>query len=370
MRFPRVLTLVVVGTLAAACDSTDPSNAAPAAGFTVECDQLECSFESSSTDADGAITAYAWDFGDEGSSTEPNPTHAYAAPGGDFTVRLTVTDDDGAAAIVSRQVSVSVGNGGPVAAGQIAFVRDGRIIRVNTDGSGMVQLSEGPGDQDPAWSSDGQRIAFTRTGGETPGVFLMDADGSNLVQRTTSGSNPTWSPDGVWIAFLCEGVCQVRADDGTNAVDVITPLTGNFTDPAWSPDGTRIVFGYDWGSDYAVHLNIVGLDSSPPAPLRSTLENLNTDEYQPAWSPDGRRIAYVACPWSLTPCRSSAVMVISASGTQATQVATTTGHASPSWSPDGRMIAFSSSNAILWVSADGRRYGRIVDDGDSPAWRP
>jgi Tol biopolymer transport system component len=359
-------SLIASAAFAMACDGTDPSNTPPTAAFTVDCNQLECAFENGSTDADGTVEAWTWDFGDAGSSTEPNPTHAYAAPGGDFAVTLTVTDDESESATTVKQVHVT----SPPEPGQIAFVRDGRIYRVNTDGSGLVRLSEGPGDQDPAWSSDGQRIAFTRTGGETPGVFIMDADGSNTIQRTTSGGNPTWSPDGEWIAFLCDGVCKVRADDSTSAVDVITPLTGVFTDPAWSPDGARIAFGYDWASDFAVRLNVVGLDGSPPTPLRSTVENLNTDEYQPAWSPDGRRIAYVACPWSLTPCRSSAVMVISASGTQATQVATTTGHASPSWSPDGRMIAFSSSNAILWVSADGRRYGRIVDDGDSPAWRP
>ena len=45
MRFPRVFTLLA-GCALAACDSTDPSNAEPAAGFTAECDQLECAFES------------------------------------------------------------------------------------------------------------------------------------------------------------------------------------------------------------------------------------------------------------------------------------------------------------------------------------
>ncbi len=92
-----------------------PSNGPPTAAFTVECDQLECAFESSSTDVDGAITAYAWDFGDEGSGTAPNPTHAYAAPGGEFTVTLTVTDDGDAEVTATRQVNVSQENTAPVA---------------------------------------------------------------------------------------------------------------------------------------------------------------------------------------------------------------------------------------------------------------
>jgi PKD repeat protein len=46
-----------------------------------------------STDADGTIVAYSWDFGDGSTSTEPNPSHTYAATG-DYTVSLTVTDND------------------------------------------------------------------------------------------------------------------------------------------------------------------------------------------------------------------------------------------------------------------------------------
>jgi PKD repeat protein len=48
-----------------------------------------------SDDPDGAIVAYAWDFGDGGSSTEPNPSYTYNAVG-TYDATLTVTDDDGA----------------------------------------------------------------------------------------------------------------------------------------------------------------------------------------------------------------------------------------------------------------------------------
>ncbi len=47
-----------------------------------------------STDNDGVITAYNWNFGDGSSSTDPNPVHTYAT-GGSKTVSLTLTDDDG-----------------------------------------------------------------------------------------------------------------------------------------------------------------------------------------------------------------------------------------------------------------------------------
>ena len=49
-----------------------------------------------SSDGDGSVAGYAWDFGDgQTSSTGPTVTHAYAAAG-TYPVTLTVTDDDGA----------------------------------------------------------------------------------------------------------------------------------------------------------------------------------------------------------------------------------------------------------------------------------
>jgi PKD repeat protein len=50
-----------------------------------------------STDPDGSITAYAWDFGDGVTGTGVNTTHTYAAAG-TFTVTLRVTDNGNATA--------------------------------------------------------------------------------------------------------------------------------------------------------------------------------------------------------------------------------------------------------------------------------
>ena len=59
-------------------------------------------FTDTSTDPDGEIVAWLWDFGDGTTSTEPNPTHRYEQ-GGVYTVTLTVTDDrDGQATATAR----------------------------------------------------------------------------------------------------------------------------------------------------------------------------------------------------------------------------------------------------------------------------
>ena len=76
----------------------------PLAAFTAGCTGLTCSFDSAgSSDSDGALAGYAWDFGDGTSGSGGGPSHTYASAGS-YTVQLTVTDDDGATGSASRNV--------------------------------------------------------------------------------------------------------------------------------------------------------------------------------------------------------------------------------------------------------------------------
>lgn len=95
---------------------TGTTNEPPTATFTVSCVELECSFDGSgSTDIDGGIASFAWDFGDGATGSGPSVAHTYATAG-PRTVRLTVTDDDGASASTTRQAN-------PAPAGiEMAFV--------------------------------------------------------------------------------------------------------------------------------------------------------------------------------------------------------------------------------------------------------
>ena len=62
-------------------------------------------FTDTSSDADGVVVSRSWDFGDGNTSTQRNPSHTYAQAG-EYTVRLTVRDDDGATATTTRTVRV------------------------------------------------------------------------------------------------------------------------------------------------------------------------------------------------------------------------------------------------------------------------
>ena len=88
-----------------------PANVAPTASFTFSCTGLSCSFTDASTDSDGTVVTWSWNFGDLSTSTQQNPSHTYAADG-TYTVTLTATDDDGASDSESASVTVSSGGGG------------------------------------------------------------------------------------------------------------------------------------------------------------------------------------------------------------------------------------------------------------------
>jgi Tol biopolymer transport system component len=105
---------------------------------------------------------------------------------------------------------------------KIAALRQGAIFAIKADGTGLFQVTHSRGedtvDSSPAWSPDGKEIAFVRDEGNwgfgPNGIFVVNVDGSNerrLTKHEGSGSDdddPDWSPDGRRIAFTrCSNSC-------------------------------------------------------------------------------------------------------------------------------------------------------------------
>jgi PKD repeat protein len=92
-----------------------PGNTPPTASFTFSCSGLTCSFNgSASSDPDGSITGYAWNFGDGTTGSGVTTSRTYGSSG-TRTVTLTVTDDEGATGSTSQSVSVTAPGGSTIA---------------------------------------------------------------------------------------------------------------------------------------------------------------------------------------------------------------------------------------------------------------
>src|SRR5256886_795058 len=194
-------------------------------------------------------------------SNVTNTTATYAAPTtvppGALGVTATSVSDN------SKSVMARVTITAVAAAGQIAFYSPsdnggvGDIYVMNADGSGQVNLTNNPAEDDgPVWSPDGTKILFHTNRDGNPEVYVMNADGSgqvNLTNNPATDDQPAWSPDGSKIAFT-------RSPDGASfsiyvmQVDgsSITRLTTTTQDDgaAWSPEGTKIAFSSSSGGIY------------------------------------------------------------------------------------------------------------------------
>ena len=84
------------------------------------------------------------------------------------------------------------------------------------------RITEGALDaHDPSWSPDGLRVAFTGLGDVCSNIFVIDRDGTNIVQISHDPKlacfHATWSPDGNWIAAECR-LPQTNPDPTVNAL--------------------------------------------------------------------------------------------------------------------------------------------------------
>ena len=283
------ITLTVTDDDGATATSTEAvtavaPNLPPTAAFTATCTDLTCTFDASaSADSDGTVASYAWDFGDGAMATGAMVTHAYGAAG-DFSVVLTVTDDDGATASETQTVTATLPNVPPVAA--FTFTCSG--LTCDFDGSSS-QDTDGTiatyawdfGDTNTSTGVTAQHT-YAAAGDYTVALTVTDDD------NATNGASQVVTvvaPELVQIGGTITGI--VPMDQDGRVVDI-------------SDDGTRVVLATEFGDVGRINggqVRVFEFDGNDWVQLGQTLEN--QDGVQASWgavesvslSGDGQRIA-------------------------------------------------------------------------------
>jgi PKD repeat protein len=200
---------------------TEPPNVPPSASFTYSTTDLTATFSDTSTDSDGTIVTWDWDFGDGYSSSIQNPVHAYAAAG-TYMVSLTVTDNDGGSDTASQDITVAEPPNVPPSASFTYSTTDltATFSDTSTDGDGtIVSWAWDFGDGNNS-SIQNPIHSYAAAGTYTVSLTVIDNDGgSDIVNQSVTVNEPP-----IIVDFLATGEIHVA---GTVSGDYFDTQTDN-----------------------------------------------------------------------------------------------------------------------------------------------
>jgi PKD repeat protein len=245
-----------------------PPNALPTAVFTSTAGVNTASFDASgSTDEDGTISSYEWDFGDGQVGTGVAPTHNYAV-GGTYTVSLKVTDNLGGVTTLAQEILVLDPplNQAPVATfNAVGGVRTVSVdATASTDSDGSIATYE--------WNfGDGatkQGLVATHQYevGGTYDVTLRVTDDDGAVTELTKSvlvtdPAPNQVPVAAFAATGGELTASFNAGASTDVDGTLALYSWDFGD-GQTGSGVTTSHGYDQAGTYSVKLTVTDNDGA------------------------------------------------------------------------------------------------------------
>ena len=246
----------------------------------------------------------------------------------------------------------------------------------------------------PAPGPKAVQIAYMSTWDGEADIYAMDTEGLvqiNLTHDKTVGwrtdSEPAWSPDGQWVAFqrsydkapgsAGSQLYLVRSDgSGLHALTASTGVAVADTHPTWSPDGDTIVFS----SNRTGHFELYSIKATGGGLARLTSTKAGVDNLEPAWSPDGSAIAFVRSIKSTNaPATASIHSLFLTTGRtyRLTSPGVGQGDFQPAWSASSDLIAFESDRVgtedVYVIDRKGNglvRVTRSKSNEHHPTWAP
>ena len=318
----------------------------------------------------------------------------------------------------------------PAKTGTLLFGSHGNLWVINSDGSGLKQVSNFKGNDvyfSASWSPEGSKIAYLnyrRLEGSpltSLNIWVMNADGSSVTPLTGDPSRVfeefAWSPNGRKFAAVSQLV-ELDKSKGLNYLSkdiLVVNADGSGTKPLlqfmnpgiyhenllWSPDGGKIAFvsnspldGRDDHKDHGINRNIwvMNADGSHAVPL-TRFTGTSVNMWEMAWSHDSQTLAYLsnrALDGSDAAGARNNIWVVNVDGSGSRPL-TRFMHAlcrSFTWSPDESRMSFSSNASLdgsdvqigpfnLWImKADGSALrplttGTVFESrNDTPVWSP
>jgi hypothetical protein len=221
-----------------------PANQPPAASFTTSTNTLTAAVNASgSSDPDGSITSYAWNFGDGSTGTGQTASRTYAAAG-TYTITLTVTDDDGATATTTRSVVVSTAPPPPPPpppppGDELASDSFARTV---TNGWGTAPVGGAWSGSTTGTAVDGSRATTSHSPGTTRRLMLSSISAASTdtrvslsVAATTTGGGARVGVVGrqvgsnfyqARVLFQSNGTCGLQLLQGSSTVLANTTVAG------------------------------------------------------------------------------------------------------------------------------------------------
>lgn len=267
----------------------------------------------------------------------------------------------------------------------ITSARNGNdeIYIMDTSRKNLQNLTNHPArDSQPAFSPDGQWMAFVSDRDGTPRIYLMNRNHNELRPFTNhlpseADYDPAWSPDGHWIAFTSFRERQThiyKINVNSQGLQQLTRAGWNAR-PRWSPDGDQIIFH----SQRKKVLGIYVMKANGKDVRRVIPRNRKEDQWQhsPTWSPDGKEIAYLDSDLG-----KKSIYIMTATGQNNRRITWGNETRYPRWSPDRHWIAYeihgdlfdeNSDSNIHLVSSDGTEMRQLTKHPAKdryPAWVP